>query len=99
MMFLASYKFLSVVVLLVSLHLAEAQSTAQERCPVVKDGKWGYIDGDGKVVIPTQFDGASAFHEGVARVFVNGRTVFINTSGRIIIRPRFDIVGDFSEGL
>lgn len=67
--------------------------------PVVKDGKWGYIDRAGKIAIPTQFDGAGAFREGVARVSVNGKTVFINTSGRIIIRPPFDIVGDFSEGL
>lgn len=35
---------------------------------VRKDGKWGFIDEDGKTVIPFQYDLAGGFHEGLAVV-------------------------------
>ena len=35
---------------------------------VKKDGKWGYIDKKGKVVIEPQFDDASDFSEGFVKV-------------------------------
>ena len=73
--------------------------TSQARFPVAKNGKWGYIDAAGKIIIPTRYDGAGAFREGLARVTLNGKTVFIDTSGRTIISPQYDIVGDFSEDL
>jgi hypothetical protein len=33
-----------------------------------KNGKWGFLNSDGKVVIKAQFDGASSFSEGLALV-------------------------------
>ncbi|HEY6388633.1 MAG TPA: WG repeat-containing protein, partial [Candidatus Acidoferrum sp.] len=38
---------------------------------------WGYVDADGKSVIPAQFDSASEFSEGVAAVEVNKRFGYI----------------------
>ncbi|HMG72574.1 MAG TPA: WG repeat-containing protein [Pyrinomonadaceae bacterium] len=67
--------------------------------PVDKDGKWGFIDRTGKIVIPLQFDSANDFHEGLALVTANGKKLFVDASGRVVITPQFDIVDDFSEGL
>lgn len=46
----------------------DAHSFSEDLAAVKKDGKWGYIDTDGKVVIPFQYDQAYAFSEGKAIV-------------------------------
>ncbi|HEY6252687.1 MAG TPA: WG repeat-containing protein [Candidatus Angelobacter sp.] len=48
---------------------------------VVKDGKYGYIDDQGNVVIQPQFIWADDFWNGLGQVFVCGRYVSIDASG------------------
>jgi len=48
------------------------------------DGKWGYIDREGKEVIQIKYDGAGDFFEGRARVVLNGKYSFINKEGKEI---------------
>jgi len=75
--------------------------------PVVVDGKAGYIDRTGKVVIEPKFDGASYFSEGLARVSSGRDTIitagfrqgFIDETGTLVIKPQWDVVSHFSEGL
>lgn len=45
-----------------------AQSFSEDLAAVKKDGKWGYIDKTGAVVIPFQYDRAYEFNEGYAIV-------------------------------
>src|SRR6266568_6376956 len=88
--------------LLLSAMLLAAQPQSQNAktlFPIDKDGKWGFIDRTGKVVIPIQFDSANDFHEGLALVIAKAKKLFIDASGRVVITPQFDIVDDFSEGL
>jgi len=75
--------------------------------PVVRDGKWGYIDGQGHVVIPLQFDAALPFSEGLAAFGVR-RGVFrrdwfkwgyVDQTGAVVIKPQFEKASRFSEGL
>ncbi len=51
--------------------------SAQEQAlyPVHADGRWGYIDSSGAVVIPVSlnYDYVCAFHDGLARVNVGGK--------------------------
>jgi hypothetical protein len=75
---------------------------AQSRNPlfvVSVNGKHGYIDRTGKIVIPPKFDGALDFSEGLARIVVNDKWGFINRNGRIVIKPRFEYAQQFQEGL
>ncbi len=73
--------------------------------PISEDGKWGYIDRSGKVVVTPQFDAAERFHEGLAAVRLKHRLAFIDSSGAIAISTDFDVTGfnlspfRFSEGL
>jgi hypothetical protein len=71
--------------------------------PVRYDGKWGYIDRNGTVVVEPQFDEAYAFSDGLGRIGVDQETVgkfgFIDATGAIVITPRFSWASDFSEGL
>ena len=68
---------------------------------VTVDGKQGYIDKTGKIVIKPQFHGAGEFYEGLAIVgtFENDKAGFIDETGKFAIEPQFDNAQDFSEGL
>jgi hypothetical protein len=68
-------------------------------CSVFKDGKLGYIDTTGKLVIPVQFDFAGAFLDGLARVKLGNRFGYVDRSGQYAINPQFDNAGDFHSGL
>ena len=45
-------------------------------------GKYGFIDKNGEIVIPCQYDQAWAFVDGLARVKMNGRWGYIDTTGK-----------------
>ncbi len=68
---------------------------------VTVNGKQGYIDKTGKILIQPQFHGASEFSEGLAIVgtFENYKAGYINKTGKFVIAPQFDNAQDFSEGL
>ncbi len=68
---------------------------------VKKDGKWGFIDTTGKVVIPCQYDDASwSFSEGLTCVEKDGKYGFIDTTGKVVIPCQYDDASwSFSEGL
>lgn len=47
-----------------------------------KDGKWGYMDDKQNVVIPFQYEWASPFKNGKAKVTLNGEEFFIDKTGK-----------------
>lgn len=49
--------------------------------PVKKNGKWGYIDKSGDVIIRYQYEYASDFLNGKANVRLNGKMIKIDKSG------------------
>jgi len=68
--------------------------------PYSNNGKWGYIDRDGKEIIKPQFEQVLGFSEGLACVKIDNKWGYINREGMIIIDPQFDDLPDsFSEGL
>jgi hypothetical protein len=62
---------------------------------VRKDDKWGYINRDGDVIIPLNFDYASIFCEDRARIKKDNKWGYINKNGIMIIEPIFDEVHSF----
>jgi hypothetical protein len=81
--------------------------------PLQQNGKWGYEDGDGKIVIKPQFSRAGRFSEGLALVWTCGAAVtdpvvtsfvkmgYIDPTGHWVIHSRLEyyFYDDFSEGL
>ncbi|WP_235595316.1 WG repeat-containing protein [Leptospira weilii] len=61
--------------------------------------KYGYIDKTGKFIIPSQFDNARSFSEGLAAVQIGKKWGFIDKTGNFAIPPRFHYAYSFSEGL
>ncbi|MCS6873179.1 MAG: WG repeat-containing protein [Pyrinomonadaceae bacterium] len=66
---------------------------------ILEDGKYGYIDRTGKVVIPPQFENSVGFREGLAATKMNGKYGYIDKTGKWVIEPKFDHTYMFSEGL
>ena len=83
--------------------LVNGQSTSHtpQLRPIQQDGKWGYIDSAGKIVIKPQFSWAEESSEGLA-AFENedGKHGYIDETGKVVIDPKDDILnGTFSEGV
>ena len=70
---------------------------------VLKDGKWGYIDCDGTVILDLIYDFADSFSEGFAYIGKDFKDrikyYYINTYGRKISSKGFDEAFPFNEGL
>ena len=71
-----------------------------EFMPIQKDGKYGFADDSGKVVIPCQWKKAYQFSEGLARVKdENGNCGYIDKTGKVVIPCQWKKAYQFSEGL
>ena len=54
------------------------------------EGKWGYMDESGKVMIEPKFTGTQSFIEGRAIVNVDNNYGLIDTQGNFIIKPNYN---------
>lgn len=62
-------------------------------------GRWGFVDVQGRVAIPLEFEQVGRFREGLARAKKNGQWGYINPAGDWAVEPRFDWARDFTDGL
>jgi hypothetical protein len=75
--------------------------TKSDRYPFIKNDKLGFINGNGREVIPPQFGNAgdaARFQEGIANVGGAGGWGYIDESGEFIVEPKFWWAYPFSEG-
>ena len=68
---------------------------------VKKGGKWGYIDGYGKVIIPLEYEEVGDFSEGLAAVRKDGKWGYINLKNEVVIPFEFTNrgVSSFKNGV
>ncbi|MCT4636159.1 MAG: WG repeat-containing protein [Bacteroidales bacterium] len=61
---------------------------------------YGYINKQGRLIIPNKFDYAKSFSQGLAvvRQYPQKKMGYINKSGEFIINPEFKFARSFSEG-
>jgi hypothetical protein len=64
---------------------------------IVVNGKWGFINKTGKVIIKPQFDDAGCFREGLAPVEKNGKWGYIDKKGNLAVDFKWDWGWDFYE--
>ena len=76
-----------------------ARDFSEGLAAVKKDGKWGYINTDGEMVIDPIYDSANSFSEGLAAVQSKGRWGYINTKGETVIAFTMDSTFAFSDGM
>ena len=63
------------------------------------NNKYGYVNTNGDIAIPIQFEDARAFHEGLALVKQTDNYGFIDVKGKFVIKPTFDLAFSFNEGM
>ncbi|RYD48288.1 MAG: WG repeat-containing protein, partial [Verrucomicrobiaceae bacterium] len=64
-----------------------------------KDGRWGFIDRKGQVVIPFEYDLVGEFSEGLAGVRKDGKCGFVDTAGKLAVPMEWDGVVKFRNGV
>lgn len=76
----------------------DAKPFAENYAAVKNNGKWGFIDNTGTLVIDYQFDNARSFGDHLAAVEINGKWGYISLSGEVVIEPIFQEAKSFSGG-
>ena len=66
---------------------------------IEQDGKVGFINNTGKIIIKPQFDDGWGFDEGLAPVRIGEDWGYIDETGKVIIKPQFFQASNFSEGI
>ncbi len=89
--------FLVFALALTLFHISELHSQPYLR--YFENGKVGYIDTTGKVVIKARFAQAGDFSEGLAPARLEGLYGFIDVNGNYVIPPKYDFANSFKEGL
>ena len=64
-----------------------------------KDGKWGFIDHNGKIIIDYQYEDAFSFSNGVAAVKVGSVWHYISIKNEVVIDLDFDDANPFHNGI
>ncbi|WP_298516100.1 WG repeat-containing protein [uncultured Kordia sp.] len=60
---------------------------------------WGFINVKGEIVVSPIYEEAFNFHDGLAKVRLDGYFGFIDTSGELVIPNQFDSASDFHYGI
>ena len=63
------------------------------------DKRYGFVNNQGKIVIPLKFSYANSFYHGTANVTLDGEWGLIDTTGKLIIPNEYDYVSGLSDGL
>src|SRR4051812_48472680 len=64
---------------------------------VLKDNKFSFIDKNGNLICPIQFEDARNFVNHLAAVKKDSKWGFINEEGKVVIPFQYEIVYDFKE--
>lgn len=79
-----------IIILVIALMSAVAGISAQTLIPQQnKKGKWGYVNGEGKVVIDYKYDTALAFVDGRAKVEKGNKWGYIGPDGKEVIKIQY----------
>lgn len=62
------------------------------------DGKYGFLNKKGEMIVQPIYQNSSWFEEGLAAVQLDGKWGFIDTLGNMVIKPQFDHAESFGDG-
>ena len=86
-------------ILLLVLSATSICSYGQELTAVKRNGRWGFVDKTGNVVIPYEYKEAREFSEELVAVKLKNRWGFIDKTGKVVIPFEYYNAKGFSEGL
>lgn len=71
--------------------------TSDAPAAVKVDGKWCFVNSDGKLISDKKYDDARSFNNGLAAVCIDGKWGFIDENENVAIEPVFFGAKDFNE--
>ena len=71
---------------------------AEGLCNVINDGKYGFIDRNGQIIVPFLYDWGFEFSESLAAVSINEKYGYINRNNEVIIPFEYDFASCFVNG-
>ena len=83
----------------IACQFADAGAFSEGRAAVKVNGKWGYIDEAGNVVIQPSYDFTLRFNEGLSSVQKGGMWGYINKNGEEVVPLKYKATGYFNNGL
>lgn len=66
---------------------------------VEMNGKWGYVDESGNILIALRYDKAMDFFEALTAVKVGGQWGYIDVKGNMVLPPQYDEASPFLLGV
>ena len=76
----------------------DAKDFSEGFAAVKKDGKWGFINTDGELIIDCVYDSVGSFSEGLCAVQTGYEWDYIDADGKTVIDGNFEAANKFSEG-
>jgi hypothetical protein len=77
----------------------EISDMTEEFIGVKIDGRWGFVDINGKLRIANQYENVGPFNEGLAPMKIIGRWGYLDKREDIVVQPGYDTVYIFKDGL
>lgn len=71
--------------------------TDDQYAAVCMNGKWGFVNEDGELIIECTYDDAQSFQNGFAAVCVDEKWGYIDENGHLVIEPQFEKVTAISK--
>ena len=71
---------------------------SENRAAVKKDGRWGFIDRNGRETVALQYQDARTYSEGRAAVRRGGKWGYLDANGREVLKPAYDQASPYKNG-
>lgn len=65
---------------------------------IKKNGRYGFIDDQGRLRIANRYEGIQPFSEGLAAVKIRGKWGYLNKEDKIVVQPVYEEVSPFNRG-
>jgi hypothetical protein len=92
-------KLIALLTLLALGGVAGTDQCVAELFPAVSKEKTGYINQEGKLLIPCMFEDGGEFSQGLAAVLVDGKWGYINEKAEIVLKPLYQDAGNFVDDM
>lgn len=76
-----------------------AQDSKRVLFPFNFDDSWGFIDSRGEIIVQPIYEEANNFHDGFAKVRLDGYYGYIDATGKLAIENQFEVAGQFYNGI
>ena len=79
-------------------HIEQVTAYNEDYFVVKKEGRWGFVDNQGRLRISNRYDEARPFYESMAAIKLRNKWGFIDKKEKLVVQPYYDEVTPFENG-